>query len=238
MPLIHAILMSMAANDQIQYDSNAHQLRCRGAWDLAHLPSLQSLLAHVSWPSSGELTIEGSGITKMDSAGAWLLCGWLDKLKQRGVTTHFESFPQEQQALLSIVQHQLAEETKLPEVARLPWLGRVGKGTLQYFAQFRDYLAFVGRLTIETLRLVRSPSRWRFPALATVVYRNGYQALPIIALLSLMIGVVMTYQMGLQLRSYGANIYIVDLLGLSILREFGPLLTAIMVAGRTGSAFT
>jgi len=71
-----------------------------------------------------------------------------------------------------------------------------------------------------------------------VVYKTGYQALPIIALLSFMIGVVITYQMGVQLKSYGANIFIVDLLGLSVLREFGPLLTAIMVAGRTGSAFT
>jgi phospholipid/cholesterol/gamma-HCH transport system permease protein len=74
--------------------------------------------------------------------------------------------------------------------------------------------------------------------LATIIYRNGYQALPIIFLLSFMIGVILAYQMGLQLKNYGANIYIVDLLGLSILREFGPLITAIMVAGRTGSAFT
>ncbi len=75
-------------------------------------------------------------------------------------------------------------------------------------------------------------------ALTSVIYRNGYLALPIIGLLSFMIGVVITYQMGLQLKNYGANIYIVDLLGISVLREFGPLLTAIMIAGRTGSSYT
>ncbi|MHB1222257.1 MAG: MlaE family ABC transporter permease, partial [Gammaproteobacteria bacterium] len=75
-------------------------------------------------------------------------------------------------------------------------------------------------------------------AFANVIYSTGYLGLPIIGLLSFLIGVVLTYQMGLQLKTYGANIYIVDLLGLSVLREFSPLITAIMVAGRTGSAFT
>src|SRR6476620_8635345 len=82
------------------------------------------------------------------------------------------------------------------------------------------------------------PLAWRWNALTSIVYQTGFQALPIIALLSFLIGVVITYQMGLQLKNYGANVYIVDLLGLAILREFGPLITAIMVAGRTGSAFT
>src|SRR6185295_18782835 len=78
----------------------------------------------------------------------------------------------------------------------------------------------------------------RWPSLSSIIYTAGYQGLPIIALLSFLIGVVLAYQMGLQLKNYGANIYIVDLISLAILREFGPLLTAIMVSGRTGSAFT
>src|SRR5579883_732428 len=235
---IQAILVSMTDQDQIQYDANAHQLRCQGEWDLAHLPHLQLILGSLSWPTQGELVTDGSGIKKMDSAGAWILTQWRDKLKQQGINVDFQHFAKEQQNLISLIQHQLETEGTLPKVTPLPWLGKIGKVTIDYLAQFQKYLAFVGQLSLEALRLVGHPSHWRFPALATVVYRNGYQALPIIALLSLMIGVVMTYQMGLQLRNYGANIYIVDLLGLSILREFGPLLTAIMVAGRTGSAFT
>lgn len=120
----------------------------------------------------------------------------------------------------------------------LNWLSRVGKKTIHQLNEGLAFLAFTGQLSMEALRLLRSPSRIRWQALAGTVERTGYQALPIIALLSFMIGVVITYQMGLQLKNYGANIFIVDLLGLAVLREFAPLLTAIMVAGRTGSAFT
>jgi phospholipid/cholesterol/gamma-HCH transport system permease protein len=118
------------------------------------------------------------------------------------------------------------------------FLAIVGKQTLRQLNEFHAYLTFVGKLTIEALRLFSQGAKVRWSALAGVIYRNGYQALPIIALLSFMIGVVIAYQMGVQLRNYGANIYIVDFLGLAILREFGCLLTAIMIAGRTGSAFT
>ncbi len=71
-----------------------------------------------------------------------------------------------------------------------------------------------------------------------ILEKNGYHALPIVGFLSFLIGVVITYQIGLELRTYGANIFIINLLGLAIFREFGPLMTAIIVTGRTGSAFT
>jgi phospholipid/cholesterol/gamma-HCH transport system permease protein len=119
-----------------------------------------------------------------------------------------------------------------------PWLQQLGRQAVAQCRGFMTYLAFIGELTGEALRIARRAGKWRVHAIAAIVYRSGYQALPIIALLSFMIGVVIAYQLGLQLRNYGANVYIVDLLGLSILREFGPLITAIMVAGRTGSAFT
>ena len=118
------------------------------------------------------------------------------------------------------------------------FLALVGKKTMMQFADIARFLSFIGRTCTETVRLIFNLSHFRFKALITIIHRSGFDALPIISLLSLMIGVVITYQMGLQLRNYGANIYIVDLLGLSILREFAPLLTAIMVAGRTGSAYT
>jgi phospholipid/cholesterol/gamma-HCH transport system permease protein len=110
--------------------------------------------------------------------------------------------------------------------------------TLGQLDEFCDYLEFVGKIAIESLRITLNPFRIRWGAFFSSLDKTGYQALPIIGLLSFMIGVVLAYQMGVQLRNYGANVFIVDLLGLSVLREFGPLLTAIMVAGRTGSSFT
>jgi len=117
-------------------------------------------------------------------------------------------------------------------------MANIGKNTIATLSELQSYLSFIGKLTFEMVRLLFTPNRWRFNALASVIYETGFQALPIIALLSFLIGVVITYQMGLQLKNYGANVFIVDLLGLAILREFAPLITAIMVSGRSGSAFT
>lgn len=231
-------LPTIMMKDVIQYDPTARQIKCQDDWDLANFPRLKAAMATLSLPSKSEITIDGAAIKKMDSAGAWLLNTWQAALKQKEIKIHLENFSKEHQSLLSIVEDRMEDEAPLPPIKKLPWLARTGKETIRLLLQLDYYLTFVGKLAIEALRIGMNPKNWRWNALASVIYRNGYQALPIIALLSLMIGVVMTYQMGLQLRDYGANIYIVDLLGLSILREFAPLLTAIMVAGRTGSAFT
>jgi phospholipid/cholesterol/gamma-HCH transport system permease protein len=228
----------MTPQNSIQYDSKSQQIICSGVWNLAHLPELQSMLATLSLPHSGEVTLNGASITKMDSAGAWLITQLQAKLERNGVQVRQINFPEETRKLLEIVDKKLTEDVRLPVMAEPNAVAVLGyKATLQ-MEELQAYLAFIGRLTTEFMRLVTYPSRWRWDALCAVLYRTGYQALPIIALLSFLIGVVLTYQMGLQLRNYGANIYIVDLLGLSVLREFAPLITAIMVAGRTGSAFT
>lgn len=222
----------------IRYDAKTNRLYCEGDFTLANLTKLKMTLSTLSLPSKGEVIIDGSGITKMDSAGAWLLNSLGSKLKQKKVTIHLENFDEKYQTLISIIEKGIEEETGLPERKLLPWVARVGKNSIQQANESLKYLNFVGKLSIEALRIFPNPASWRWSSLASVIYRNGYEALPIIALLSFMIGVVLTYQMGLQLRNYGANIFIVDLLGLAVTREFGPLLTAIMVAGRTGSAFT
>ena len=221
-----------------EYDSDKRLLVCRGDWNLPNLQALQSLLANTVWPTSGAIKIDGHGIDKMDSAGAWLLSRWLNKLELRGIKIRLLKFSPESETLLSLITKEVKEEKPLPVIKVPEWMARLGMQTISQFTEFLNYLAFIGKLTCEAIRISANPRRLRFGSLASVIYRNGFQALPIITLLSFMIGVVITYQMGLQLKNYGANIYIVDLLGLSILREFGPLITAIMVAGRTGSAFT
>ena len=101
----------------------------------------------------------------------------------------------------------------------------------------KAYLAFIGELSHYSLLWCLQPKRIHWQTIWQTVQRTGFDALMIVGLLSFLIGVVLAYQMGGQLQSYGANIYIVNLLGVSVLREFGPLITAIIVAGRSGSAF-
>jgi phospholipid/cholesterol/gamma-HCH transport system permease protein len=222
----------------VSYEASTQQLICQGNWDISNLSKLKLSLQQITWPTSGDLTIDGSNINTMDSAGAWLLTTWQARLAKKGLKVHLQHFADEHQKLISIIQGQMKHEGELPKPVALGYLPLIGKNTIDQLRGFNEYLVFVGQLSYEAVRVAFHPVHWRLNSLTSVVYRNGYQALPIVALLSFMIGVVLTYQMGLQLKNYGANIYIVDLLGLAVLREFGPLLTAIMVAGRTGSAYT
>lgn len=221
----------------LHIDQENKGIRCTDAWDIAHLGALQQAVATLDLPQE-TTKLNGADITTMDSAGAWVLVEWIKQLKGAGVTIKREGFSPSHEQLISIVEKNIALEKPFPEIPKLTRLEWIGQQTIQGLNQFTEYLSFVGQLSYESLRMFKNPALIRWNALAGVIFRNGYLALPIIALLSFMIGVVITYQMGLQLKSYGANIYIVDLLGLAVLREFAPLLTAIMIAGRTGSAFT
>ncbi len=229
----------MTIASALSYNAKEQQLDCSGNWELANLSQLQSQLFQLALPDEKKININGKNIEKMDSAGAWVLLEWQKKLKkENNIEIIRKNFSETHQTLFTIIEKNLQEEKPLPQIIPLTRLQRLGKNTVQVTLQFIDYLSFVGELSYEVWRIVKNPKHFRWSALSSVIYRNGFQALAIIALLSFMIGVVITYQMGLQLKSYGANIYIVDLLGLAVLREFAPLLTAIMVAGRTGSAFT
>lgn len=224
--------------DVAHFNADTQELTCAHQWDVAELPVIQRLLKHISWPESGTVIINGQSIDKMDCAGAWLISREAQTLKDRGLTVEYRNFDDQHRTLLNIVsdyQQQAIPPAPEPQDSTLT---AVGKSTFNRLDELKHYLNFIGLLTMEGVRVLTHPKQLRLASYVAVVFRTGWQALPIIALLSFMIGIVITYQMGLQLKNYGANIFIVDLLGLAVLREFAPLLTAIMVAGRTGSAFT
>jgi phospholipid/cholesterol/gamma-HCH transport system permease protein len=222
----------------LKFDSEGKELECLGEWTLVHLNTLNRELKKASWPKSGELLINGASLSKLDSAGAWLILKWSKKLESQGLKVQLNQFSDQTHKLLDFVQKKMELITTPPKPPTISWLSKFGKTCVEQLAETVNYLAFVGKLTFEGLSLFRHPGNFRFNSIINTIDKTGYRALGIIALLSFMIGVVIAYQMGFQLRNYGANVFIVDLLGLSILREFGPLLSSIMVAGRTGSSFT
>lgn len=211
---------------------------CHGAWNIHGIVDLDKSLRSVHWPATKQLIIDGSGITSMDSSGAWRLYKLVDALNKRGYITTLVGFSLDQQHLLALITDQFKELKPIKKPKRGNWLILLGKKTVTAGHQFASYASFIGEMATILMRHVERPFRFHWNYLIKVIETAGFQALPIIALLSFMIGIVLAYQMGLQLRDYGANIYVVDLIGVAVLREFGPLLTAIMVAGRSGSAFT
>lgn len=215
------------ADWQFKHDT----LICQGHWDIGHTQYINSRLSKIDLPT--KLTIDGSKITKLDSAGALLLTKIAIKHQAR-----LQHFSAEHSKLLELITKHASEQQTLTASASHNFLHRLGKNTLKVYNNTKQFLAFVGELVIVFIKTIYSSSALRWREITGHIESAGYMALPIVGLLSFLIGVVLAYQMGMQLQTYGANIFIVNFIGLAILREFGPLLTAIIIAGRTGSAFT
>lgn len=139
------------------------------------------------------------------------------------------------QQLLQLVAQE--RESKVVEAEKLSWLADIGFRVSQLSGQSKQFLDFLGQLFMALLTLAVNPRRFKFKLVLDVIQRDGLHAVPIIALLSFLLGAVIAWQGGLQLKTYGANIFIVELVALTHLRELGPLITAILIAGRSGSAY-
>jgi phospholipid/cholesterol/gamma-HCH transport system permease protein len=227
--------MTKITQNFMKFDPQQKLLDCLGDWNVANIVTLQKQLKELLMPVQGALTIDGSGITAFDSAGAWLLSQWFAENGFKGTLKNFSKAHKQLLEMVSV--NNLASQKLVKKHIHHP-VNRLGQLVEAQMFEFFTFLSFIGELAIEMVGVIKHPQRFRWKALASCIFKTGLQALPIIALLSFMIGVVIAYQMGNQLRNYGANVLIVDFLGLAVLREFGPLITAIMVAGRTGSAYT
>jgi phospholipid/cholesterol/gamma-HCH transport system permease protein len=215
----------------------ASELRCVGTWSVHTIAQLERRLADLSWPQGGEIVLDGSGITVLDTAGAWLLHRTLRQRAARGTVVRMQGLRPEFAALVQLIAaRELALEappTRLPA-----WLVRMGQHAWAAVSGTRGYLAFVGESALALLGTLRHPSRLRWRPILHNVQIAGVDALPITGLLSFLMGIVIAYQGADQLQRFGANIFVVDLVALAMLRELSPLLTAIIIAGRSGSAYT
>jgi phospholipid/cholesterol/gamma-HCH transport system permease protein len=217
--------------------SAASELRCHGDWSVHTLAALERLVTQASWPEGGDLVVDGSRITVLDTSGAWLLHRTVTRRTARGGKVRLQGFRTEFAALLQLLAaHGLPLEAPVARVP--PWLERVGQQARAGLVGFWGYLAFVGESALAMLSVLRDPRRLRWRPILRNVQIAGVNALPITGLLSFLMGLVIAYQGADQLHRFGANIFVVDLVALAMLRELSPLLTAIIIAGRSGSAYT
>lgn len=213
-------------------------LQCAGQWTLSGVAPLNEALK--SMPCHEDCAqIDGGQIQEMDSAGAVLLFECIQKIERRGKPVERIAFKKEHEALIQLVsQYANNFEVDVPLAPKHSFLYNVGKEAIEKYRQVVHFLGFFGEFIMVLLKELKNPARIQWMSVMNVIEETGYRALPIIGLLLFLIGVVLTYQMGLQLKNYGANVFIVNLSGIAILREFSPLIAAIIVAGRTSSSFT
>ena len=213
------------------------EVRCTGAWTVHGLPPLERSLDALTWPDAGELVVDGSGIATLDTSGAWLLHRTVATLEREGRKVRLEGLRPEFGALLQLI---AAREVlgAVPAAAAPGWLARLGAHAWSGVLGSARYLSFVGETFVGLLHLLAQPSRIRWRVILHNVQVAGVDALPITGLLSFLMGIVIAYQGADQLEQFGANIFVVDLVALAMLRELSPLMTAIIIAGRSGSAYT
>ena len=188
------------------------------------------------------LTVDGSGIEALDTAGAWVLHKLLLRIKggETGVMPVLQGLRTEFVKLMDMVTQHFADLAShaAPVIKPPPTaLAQVGHSAAAAYEQAVALLGFVGETANAMVGCFAHPARFRWRPILFNIRSAGFDALPIVGLLSFMLGIVVAYQGAAQLRQYGANIFVADLVGLSMLREFAPLITAIIIAGRSGSAY-
>jgi len=216
-------------------------LRAVGDWRVSAATELDRRLQNLALPSGKHVTVDLAGVERLDTAGAWLLLRTERALAGRGNTVALSNL---NPSFTPLLDH-LRADTGAPVPHPVPphhtlvgFVARIGEVTVELLRRAYSILGFWGLVTVTISRLLPHPRRLRLTATLVQIELAGLDSLPIVGLLSFLIGVVFAYQGSDQLRRFGAEIYTVNLLGIAILRELGVLLTAIIIAGRSGSAFT
>ncbi len=232
----------MSAEAHIKSEKKDDQIliALSGEWTAATIDdALQKLNKIHTESSSNSIAMNLSDIEKMDTAAAWSLYRFQQSLQAKKTTVGLTGLSTQHQNLFDEVSQHTIEEKSAPPKVWLPLrvLENMGRKTCIFGDDILQLLQFIGELSICAWRSIKHPSRLRLRATIYHLEKVGFDALPIVGLISFLIGVVLVYQGAYQLRRFGAEIFTVDLLAVSALREIGILLTAIVVAGRSGSAF-
>ncbi|MEC9347741.1 MAG: ABC transporter permease [Pseudomonadota bacterium] len=231
--------MSVSADTEYwTIDAAGAAILPRGRWTIAEAGRIDAALARLSVRGSGIRRIALDRLERVDTAGAWMIC----KLARRcdlDVATSVECPDPGKLNLILRVEAAHAEPADMPVPGNpvLRVLERLGKATVDSLERAGSIIGFLGQTVAIGASVLVRPRRMRLTSMVHHMEQAGLNALPIVGLIAFLIGIVLAFQGASQLERFGAQIFVVNLIGISILREIGILLTAIVVAGRSGSAF-
>lgn len=213
----------------------------QGRWTLEHLSTIEQDFNRLSpqLPKSGTMTLDCNAITTIDTAAMLFFIEMRQTLKAALKISAMGISPTFRKLFKTMLPYYAdPAASALLQPSRPGWLYQLGKKTADGIKDLILFLDFIGRSTVALYHTLISPRRFRLNELSANLQNVGVMALPIITLSAVLIGIVIAFQSAVQLKNYGANIFIVDMLGISLPRELSPLITAIVVAGRSASAFT
>ncbi len=213
------------------------QVRLGGTWTSPTAPPPLLVVEEHLDDRVQRISFESAGIGPWDSTLLTFLLNLVRLGERRGFSVDDAGLPAGARRLLSLA-------TAVPESSATPpatdppgWLERLGGRIVEAIEEARNMTTFVGEVALATGRLCRGKARFRVSDLALTIQECGAQALPIVTLISFLVGLILAFIAAIQLRQFGAQIYVADLVGLGMAREMGAMMTGIIMAGRTGAAF-
>lgn len=233
------MLVGMAADDagfRIDDASGAPTLVLHGRWRMDQLATLAQRLRSTAWPVLA--VVDAQALTALDSASALLLLQALQRGGTAPPLADWHGLDAAHARTLARVAEHLAQADP-PSAPRRPRaLAQLGRSSVELGTLARGHLAMLGETVVAVGEVLRHPSRLRGRELTVQLSQAGLSALPVVALVTALIGVVIAYLLGLQAEKYGANLFVVDGVAIGATREFAPIIVAVIVAGRSGAAFT
>ncbi|MFM9973055.1 MAG: MlaE family lipid ABC transporter permease subunit [Beijerinckiaceae bacterium] len=222
----------------VAVDHGGALIKASGPWTMVHGKEIERLLAEAREQNEPAITIDLSAIEHFDTMGALVISRLRSGWEKDGKKITLTGVSKVQETLLAEVNVQPPASAPHRAFALVDLLVDVGKGMAGFGKDFVGGVSFLGALVAAIGRLFASPQKFRWPAVVKQIEAFGFRSVPIIALISFLVGGIIAQQSVFQLRTFGTTAFVADLLGVLILRELGVLLTAIMIAGRSGSAIT
>jgi phospholipid/cholesterol/gamma-HCH transport system permease protein len=231
--------MSEPGQVSFQSTDDAILIRLTGAWRLATgLVSATTVERELQTAAAAKrVRFDAANLTAWDSSILTFLTQVSELCRKRGLAIDGEGLPTGVRRLLTLAEAVPERKGARKEVTEAPFLERIGAGAIDAAGSLTEMLAFLGEMTITFARLLGMRARYRASDLFLLIQQCGAQALPIVTLISFLVGVILAFVGAVQLKQFGAQIFVADLVGIAMMREMGAMMTAIIMAGRTGAAF-
>jgi phospholipid/cholesterol/gamma-HCH transport system permease protein len=214
-------------------------IRLGGRWELrnglASARILETELRREPFPS--RIAFDAGQLGVWDSSILAFLTQVSDTCRERGVALDTSALPAGLHNLLDLALAVPERAGARKQLSAPPFLDHLGTQTIAAVAEGGEALSFLGNMTLTSIRMARGKARYRASDLWLLIQQCGVEALPIVTLISFLVGVILAFVGAIQLKQFGAQIYVANLVGVAMTREMGALMTAILMAGRTGAAF-
>ncbi|WP_208022561.1 ABC transporter permease [Desulfonema ishimotonii] len=212
-------------------------IRLAGNWEIGNpLPRADSVEKDLTGQTR-QVGFDTASVTGWDSGLLTFLINIIRLCDSRKIEVSPEGLPQGVQRLLTLAFAVPERKGARRETVRPPWLARIGMSAESGFRATREMIDFIGESVLALLKMAVGKARFRRSDLMWIIQECGPQALPIVTLISVLVGLILAFVGAVQLRMFGAELYVADLVGLGMAREMGAMMAAVIMAGRTGAAY-